>query len=120
MKNYTFPENLDSYTLRELCVKNDWFTGGTEMQYSRLFDMLHTGASVESLAAVIWTCSEFADLDDITEQLRNVQRWPLYIDCLNRRLIECGYGETEREIIRQAITTHPDAGKAFRLVFDDE
>lgn len=29
-------KNLESYELRELCIKNDWFTCGTIKQYEYL------------------------------------------------------------------------------------
>ena len=39
-------KHLESYELRELCIKNDWFTCGTVKQYEKLFDRNKEGASI--------------------------------------------------------------------------
>lgn len=43
--------------LRELCIKNNWFTCGSNHQYDKLFEMNENGRSVDELALVIWLCS---------------------------------------------------------------
>ena len=45
-------------TLRELCIKNKWFTCGSNNQYDKLFDMNKKGCSVDDLAFIIWICSD--------------------------------------------------------------
>ena len=117
MKKY---ENMiEAEELRNLCIKNDWFTSGDNEQYSRLFSLLRTGASVDTLAAVIWTCSSFSDLNDIKEQLQTLSVWPIHIDYLDNRLEACGWGEVERKIIREALETHPDMGNAYKLIYTE-
>lgn len=44
--------------LRELCIKNNWFTCGSNIQYSKLFEINAGGCSVDELALVIWICSD--------------------------------------------------------------
>ena len=58
--------------LRELCIQNNWFTCGSNRQYSRLFDMAKDGASIHDLVLIIWLCSEDADKKDIKRQLKEL------------------------------------------------
>lgn len=52
------------YNLRELCIKNDWFTAGTNDQYDKLFEANRNGMGIVEIAAIIWVCSdaEYADI----------------------------------------------------------
>ena len=43
--------------LRILCIRMNWFNGGSNSQYEKLFDMNREGASLEELALVIWLCT---------------------------------------------------------------
>lgn len=58
--------------LRDLCIQNNWFTCGSNRQYSRLFDMAKNGASIHDLVLIIWLCSEDADKEDIKSQLKEL------------------------------------------------
>lgn len=49
---------IDNDKLRSLCIKHDWFTCGTNSQYSKLFEMNEQGAGIEQIATVIWLCSD--------------------------------------------------------------
>lgn len=49
---------MDTETLRDLCIKNNWFTCGSNSQYDKLFYMNEQGYSVDELSLVIWICSE--------------------------------------------------------------
>lgn len=49
---------MDTETLRDLCIKNDWFTCGSNHQYYKLFDMNKAGCPIDELALVIWLCSD--------------------------------------------------------------
>lgn len=49
---------MTNETLRELCIKNNWFACGTNHQYDKLFEMNEKGKSVDELALVIWLCSD--------------------------------------------------------------
>lgn len=48
----TYPWNL-----RDLCVKNDWFTCGSIDQYDKLFYANENGCPIEEIATIIWLCS---------------------------------------------------------------
>lgn len=127
MKNYTTEHLNDGRStiefndLRNLCIANDYFTCGDCTAYDRLFKLNNSGASIETLAACIWTnSSDYADLDTITEQLRDLNRWPIYIDSIRRALESAQFGETEIEIITEAVRTHQDAGSAYKIIEPEE
>lgn len=61
MKDYAVYSN---HFLRELCIKNNWFTCGTCEQYEKFFELNENEASLETLATVNWLCSD-EDLWDI-------------------------------------------------------
>ena len=48
----TFPEEL-----RLCCIRNEWFTEGTNGQYDKLFYANEHGAPIEEIATIIWVCS---------------------------------------------------------------
>ena len=114
MKKYE--NRLNSYELRTLCIKNDWFNAGSNEQYEKLFKLNENGASVETLAALIWSCTDGAELDEITATLTTENAWPISINYLEEHLRANGWGETECNIIREALETHPDAGIAYKLI----
>ena len=62
-------KHLESYELRELCIKNDWFTCGTIKQYEKLFDRNKEGASITELSIIIWVCSNNIPKDEIYSKL---------------------------------------------------
>ena len=49
----TYPEEL-----RQLCIKNKWFTEGTNEQYEKLFYANEHGCPIEEIATIIWLCSD--------------------------------------------------------------
>ena len=53
---------ISNEMLRHLCIKNRWFTQGTNRQYEKLFDMNDQMAPIEQIATVIWLCSD----EDVT------------------------------------------------------
>ena len=60
---------LSADDLRILCVREDWFTGGTNSQYKKLFDLNREGAPLEDLALVIWLCSPGTDREEVLHEL---------------------------------------------------
>ena len=40
-----------------LCNKYQWFTSGSINQYNKLFERNKEGASLQTLATIIWICS---------------------------------------------------------------
>lgn len=60
--------------LRQLCIKNNWFTCGSCEQYEKMFRANESGCfSIEQIAMFIWACS--------SEEI-------LYTDVLNELLCE--------------------------------
>ena len=55
MKKYSITTPDD---LRSLCIKNNWFTCGTNRQYEKLFYANENGCPVEEIATIIWLCSD--------------------------------------------------------------
>lgn len=49
---------MTNEALRELCIKNNWFTCGSNRQYDKLFEMNENGKSIDELSLVIWLCSD--------------------------------------------------------------
>ena len=56
----TFNGSWKSSIIRELCIKNNWFTGGGEAQYNKMFELLKQN-DFRATATAIWLCSD-ADL----------------------------------------------------------
>lgn len=81
MKKYsvTTPEEL-----RRLCIRNNWFTCGTNRQYDKLFHANENGCPMEEIATIIWLCSdEDCRRADVCEALKRCHRQHIMdvIDC---------------------------------------
>lgn len=54
--------------VRELCIKNDWFTKGDIKQYEQMFDLVKE-SNYEYASVCIWLCSEtektIAEIEDM-------------------------------------------------------
>lgn len=61
---------ISSNKLYHLCNKYQWFTGGDCIQYEKLFEKNRQGASLETLATIIWLCSSSYDEKQILEILK--------------------------------------------------
>ena len=55
MKKYTV---TNTWNLRSLCIRKDWFTCGTNSQYDKMFALNENGANIEDIALAIWLCSD--------------------------------------------------------------
>lgn len=55
MKKYTV---TTTENLRSLCIKNNWFTEGSNKQYEKLFYANENGCPIEQIATIIWVCSD--------------------------------------------------------------
>ena len=55
MKTYSV---TSTEKLRELCIKNEWFTCGTNAQYDKLFQENKNESPIEEIALIIWLCSD--------------------------------------------------------------
>ena len=104
--------------LRTFCIRNNYFTSGTCEQYERLFALNEKGASIDILASIIWTCSDGVDLAEIESGLEEMTRWPIYVDNLRRTLEYAAWGEDEIDIICEAVRTHQEAGRAYKVIED--
>ena len=49
---------LSTNRLYTLCNKYQWFTNGDNAQYGMMFEKNKEGASLETLATIIWICSD--------------------------------------------------------------
>lgn len=57
--------------VRELCIKNNWFTGGGESQYSKMFELLKQN-DFRATATAIWLCSDTGlNVEQIEEKIIN-------------------------------------------------
>lgn len=59
--------------LYALCNKYKWFTNGDTTQYQMLFDRNRNGASLETLATIIWICSTGYTEQEILSILKKEQ-----------------------------------------------
>ena len=57
--------------LRALCIKNNWFTCGSNAQYDKLFEGNTSGFTAEEIATIIWLCSANADRNAILNTLKS-------------------------------------------------
>lgn len=55
MKKYSVTSATE---LRNLCIKNNWFTCGSIEQYNKLFYANENGCPIEEIATIIWLCSD--------------------------------------------------------------
>lgn len=61
--------------LRELCVKRNWFTCGTNEQYEKLFYANENGCPLKEIATIIWLCSDSeVRRADIVDDLKEARR----------------------------------------------
>lgn len=49
---------LATDNLYVLCNENQWFTCGTNEQYSKMFDENRNGCTLDELILIIWLCSD--------------------------------------------------------------
>lgn len=71
MKKYSVTTNEE---LRSLCIKNNWFTYGTNRQYDKLFYANENGCPIEEIATIIWLCSDDeCRRTDILDELQNAK-----------------------------------------------
>lgn len=68
--NYYMTEKLYS-----LCNRKQYFTSGTNQQYNKMFYAAKSeNFNCEKVAVIIWTCSENADIDEITKEVKEIYR----------------------------------------------
>lgn len=102
--------------LRSFCIRNNYFTAGDCDMYRKLFTASEEGASLDDLATMIWMCSTNVSRSEVLENLRQEAAWPISVTHLADTLQAGGWGETEIDIITEALRTHQDAGTAYRIL----
>lgn len=55
--------------LRQICINNNFFTGGTNEQYEEMFKFYMSGASLDEVATFIWIFSPDTTLLSIKAHL---------------------------------------------------
>ena len=66
----TYPE-----TLRQLCIKNDWFTCGSNRQYEKLFIANEENWSIDEITSIIWVCSDEVPYNAIYNELEKARKF---------------------------------------------
>lgn len=59
--------------LRSLCIREGWFTEGTNEQYIRLRRAFEEFEDEESLAWIIWVCSDIENVGSVREQVDKIK-----------------------------------------------
>ena len=69
IRSYNRYENI-----RKLCIRNRYFTCGTNDQYSKMFDMTETDQfTARDVAIAIWECSDsMADFSKILQEVKAI------------------------------------------------
>ncbi|MCQ2416360.1 MAG: hypothetical protein MJ071_00945 [Oscillospiraceae bacterium] len=55
--------------VRSLCIRNDWFTAGSNRQYEKMFGRVAEHADIDEVATLIWICSVDVEKAEIANQL---------------------------------------------------
>lgn len=57
--------------IRRLCIEKNWFTGGDNDEYEKMFKASHT-MPVDAVAAMIYVCSENVEHEEVLKALKEV------------------------------------------------
>lgn len=63
---------LDVLRVRQLCIRNNWFTGGSNAQYEKMFHLVETNAPITQVAVAIWLCTPNVSKTEIESKLRSI------------------------------------------------
>ena len=70
---------VDAEELRDLCIRNGWFTAGSSKQYEKMFGMNDECRPIEEIALVIWLCSSNVTMEEVQRALETAheayQQW---------------------------------------------
>lgn len=66
---------LTTSELRELCIRENWFTNGCIDQYNTLFRRLNEGAPFDEIVIIIWKCSSNVSAEYIAKIIQEEQRF---------------------------------------------
>ncbi len=62
-------QQFETWELQGICIRNNWFTGGSCESYDKLFEMCKEGATIKEIALVIWVCTPNSDRNLIYAEL---------------------------------------------------
>lgn len=60
---------MSAMQIRELCIKNNWFTCGDNSQYEKMFERVRAKAEIDEIATIIWIYSENVTKEEIISKL---------------------------------------------------
>lgn len=63
---------LDELRVRQMCIRNNWFTGGSNEQYNKMFQLVQANAPVTHVAVAIWMCTPNVSKTEIETKLRSI------------------------------------------------
>lgn len=63
---------LDELRVRQMCIRNNWFTGGSNEQYNKMFQLISSNAPVTQVAVAIWLCTPNVSKTEIESKLRSI------------------------------------------------
>ena len=58
--------------IRELCIREDWFTCGSSRQYEKMFNIVREGGSIHDVALCVWLCSDDVSYVKIELEVRKI------------------------------------------------
>lgn len=90
------------YGLRHTCIKYDWFTAGSNEQYSKLFELNNDGASLHELALIIWLCTPNTEVQSIEYVLFKEHKEETLFKCVEYIGLRSNtFGYTDEETARK-------------------
>lgn len=58
--------------LIDLCVKNQYFTHGSNHSYDRMLEFAANGGSADCVASMIYVCSNEGDIEKILKEVEGI------------------------------------------------
>lgn len=112
---------FESWEIRDLCVRNGWFTCGTEESYEKLFKLCEENACFSDIALAIWLCTPDSDRNSITNRIYGESASKDIEECLSK-LNDWKFltGEEFHSIINKLEALHGDYRNFMVGRFTDE
>lgn len=99
--------------LRNLCIKNNWYTRGTIAEYEHLFEMNSNGAMYAELAMDIFCKSADVRIREIEEELMRADIPEINIMRLMKTLKNDGWTDKQISLIYLTVHGDSDNGKTY-------
>lgn len=75
---------INAEDLRNLCIKNNWFTHGNNEQYEKLFALARPASkyskNIDNVALIIFFCSDMGNVYDM-EAIADIRKKLISICC---------------------------------------